>query len=91
VLAMLAGWWMINVANRTADIGSPSLQNNSAMPIIILRMMENHPMSMPVFDKQIVIHMIDEKRASGVMDKNGNDRRKLIHLKRASRSERLPS
>lgn len=44
-----------------------------------------------VFDKQIVIHMIDEKRASRVMDKNRNDRRKPIHLKRASRSDRFPS
>ena len=46
---------------------------------------------MCVFDKRIVIHLIDEKRASGVKVKNGNDRRKLIHLKRASRSERFPS
>jgi site-specific DNA recombinase len=44
-----------------------------------------------VFDKQIVIHMIAEKRASRVMVENGNDRRKLIHLKRVSRSDRFPN
>jgi len=38
-----------------------------------------------------VIHLIDEKRASRVKDKNGNDRQKLIHLKRASRSDSFPS
>ena len=43
-----------------------------------------------VFDKQIVIQMIDRKRASRLMDKNWNDRRKLIHLKRASRSDHFP-
>jgi hypothetical protein len=54
--------------------------------LVILLVVQN-----AVFDKQIVIHMIDEKRASGVKVKNGNDRRKLIHLKCASRSERFPS
>jgi DNA-binding transcriptional regulator LsrR (DeoR family) len=38
-----------------------------------------------VFDKQIVIQVIDEKRASGITVRNGNDRRKLIHLKCGAR------